>query len=58
MFSVFLICRIRVLDQTNNSQLMLGKPIPIFRDGVEHLRILGYCGLKKHTQYHYIILNL
>ena len=42
MSLIFLIYKVKVLDQTNSSQLMLGNPISIFRDRVEHIRILGY----------------
>ena len=57
MSLIFLIYKVKVLDQTNNSQLMLGNPISIFRDRVEHIRILIYLWFEK-TQYHCIILKL
>ena len=40
MASIFLICKVMMLDQTNDSQLMPGRLyIPIFRDGIGYLRV-------------------
>ena len=47
MSLIFLIYKVKVLDQTNNSQLMVGNPISICRDRVEHIRILIYLWFEK-----------